>query len=118
MSAGRRPRPQVEAILTDNRGNPLDGTGRLQTPPLVPSSGASGSLSTVSPPSPLAIRVMTVRAFGNGGDGTITFTGGSLNGLIITVRNGTGFDWTPATEQTCATSVAFSAALDYFIEWG
>ena len=96
----------------DSSGNLLDGSGRIQgtiRPPVAGTGG--GTVNSVG-----AGRVITVHAYANGADGTVTFTGGTLDGVVVTLRNGTGFDWTPGTEQTCLTHMVFSGSLDYFVE--
>lgn len=109
---GKQVQQQV-VTLADAEANLLDGSGRVQGAATAPSSGTGGG--TV--PSAATGRVMTLRAFAVGSDGTVTFTGGTLNGLVVTVRSGSGFDWTPATEQTCLTEIVFGPSLDYFVEW-
>lgn len=104
----------AEVVNTvDGSGNVLDGSGRVQGAAVAPSSGVGGG--TVL--SAATGRVMTLRCYAVGADGTVAFHGGSLDGVTLTVRAGSGFDWTPATEQTCSTDIVFSASLDYFVEW-
>ena len=112
--AGEAGSVEAEIVNTvDGSGNVLDGSGRVQGAATAPASGTGGG--TVA--SAATGRIMTLRAFANGSDGTITFTGGTTDGLVVTVRSGAGFDWTPATEQTCLTHVVFSSSLDFFVEW-
>lgn len=97
----------------DASGNLLDGSGRIQGAAHVPVTGTGGGTANAAGSG----RVVNVWAFANGADGTITFHGGTLDTVVVTVRSGTSFAWTPGTEQTATTSAVFSGSLDFLIEW-
>ena len=104
---------QIFSPTTDAKGNVLDGSGRVQTGVVPPSVITGGGTAVAAGTG----RVMALHAYANGSDGTVTFHGGTLDGLVVTVRSGLTFDWTPASEQTALTSVVFSGSLDGLVEW-
>lgn len=74
-------------------------------------AGTSSSVNALG-----AGRLVSLHCDPGGSAGTVTFTGGSLNGVVVTLSTGKAFDWSPGTVQDCK-SITFSVPMDWLVEW-